>query len=133
MRDRIASLRVQRDFIKDLSQKAIADFSFGLARQRIDLNATEDLLNFIGQLAELERQQQDLTAEIAALEQQKQTLANPRPHKSLSLIATIEPTGAGEFELEASYIVMQASWKPLYDLSSREPNQSPVLELFSFS
>jgi uncharacterized protein (TIGR02231 family) len=133
--DRIATLRVQRDFIKDLSEKAIADFSFGLARQRISLTETGELLNFIGQhysdyaaqLAELERQQQDLNDEIAALNQQKQKLQNSRPYKSLNLIATVEPSGAGEFELETSYTVDRASWMPLYDL--RVDSQTNTLHL----
>ncbi|MCU0534912.1 MAG: mucoidy inhibitor MuiA family protein [Hydrococcus sp. Prado102] len=133
--DRIASLRVQRDFIKDLSEKAIEDFSFGLARQRVSLTETGDLLNFIGQhyndyasqLAELERQQQELNDAIAALNKQKQQLQNPRPYKSLSIIVTIEPSGAGEFELETFYTVDRASWKPLYDL--RVDSQTNTLYL----
>jgi uncharacterized protein (TIGR02231 family) len=133
--DRIAALRVQRDFIKDLSEKAIEDFSFGLARQRVSLTETGELLNFIGehyndyasQLASLERQQQDLKDAIAALNRQKQQLQNPRPYKSLSIIATIEPSGAGEFELETIYTVDRASWKPLYDL--RVDSQTNTLYL----
>lgn len=133
--DRIASLRVQRDFIKDLSEKAIEDFSFGLARQRVSLTETGELLNFIGQhyndyasqLAVLERQQQELNDAIAALKRQQQQLQNPRPYKSLSIITTIEPSGAGEFELETFYIVDRASWKPLYDL--RVDSQTNTLYL----
>jgi uncharacterized protein (TIGR02231 family) len=44
------------------------------------------------------------------------TAFNPRPQESFSIIVSLEPSAAGEFELEVSYVVQQASWVPLYDL-----------------
>ena len=124
VKDQIASLELRREFIKDISEKAIADFSLGLARQRVSLTETGDFLNFIGQhysdyaaqLAQLEQQQQDLSDRIAALNRQKQQLNDSSPHKSLSIIVTLNPDRAGEFELEVSYTVNRATWSPLYDL-----------------
>jgi uncharacterized protein (TIGR02231 family) len=45
-----------------------------------------------------------------------QQIQTPRPKESYSLTVGIAPAGAGEFELEVSYVCDRASWKPLYDL-----------------
>lgn len=120
----IGASELRRDFIRELSNKGSGDLSLGLARQRVNLTDVGQWLDFIGQhyrnycteLTQLERQRQDLNDAIAALKRQKQQLDKSHPYKSLNLIATIEPAGAGEFVLEAAYLVRRASWKPLYDL-----------------
>ena len=45
----------------------------------------------------------------------KQT-QSPSPQESFNLTVGIETAGTGEFELEVSYVVNRASWKPLYDI-----------------
>nr|WP_199305236.1 mucoidy inhibitor MuiA family protein [Phormidium sp. FACHB-592] len=122
--DRIAADAIQRKFIEGLSEKAVDRFSRSLAQQQVSLAETRNLLNFVGQrygdlsaaIAQHKREQTQLTKQIQALYQQLQQIQTPRPKESYSLTVGIAPAGAGEFELEVSYVCDRASWKPLYDL-----------------
>ena len=72
-------------------------------------------LEYSDRITELERQQQDISDRITALER-PQKLQVPQDKEHLNLIILIDPSAAGEFELEVSYLVKKASWTPLYDL-----------------
>ncbi len=122
--DRIAADAIQRKFIEGLSEKAVDRFSRSLAQQQVSLAETRNLLNFVGQrygdlsatIAQHKRELTQLTKQIQALHQQLYQVQTPRPKESYSLTVGIAPAGAGEFELEVSYVCDRASWKPLYDL-----------------
>lgn len=124
VQDAIEALLLQRGFVLGLGDKAVERFSQGLARQSVSLDETASLLDFLGRqhgqyattLAERERERDELDRQIQALQQQLKLISNPRSTQSYSLIAAIEPAGAGQFELEITYTVQQASWTPLYDL-----------------
>ncbi|PLZ35225.1 hypothetical protein CBP27_14240, partial [Fischerella thermalis WC542] len=110
-------------------------FSISLARKNLNLSETLDFVNFLGSqyteyaiaTAECKTRQQELDKQLQALRQQLQTIQTPHPKESLSLSVGIEPAGAGEFELEVSYLVSRASWTPLYDL--RVSSTSNVVNL----
>ena len=72
-------------------------------------------LEYSDRITELERQQQDVSDRLTALERQKESQV-PKDKEHLNLIILIDPSAAGEFELEVSYLVKKASWTPLYDL-----------------
>ncbi|HEY9655122.1 MAG TPA: mucoidy inhibitor MuiA family protein, partial [Crinalium sp.] len=122
--DRIAADAIQRKFVEGLSEKAVDRFSRSLAQQQVSLAETRNLLNFVGQrygdlsatIAQHNRELTQLTKQIQALHQQLYQVQTPRPKESYSLTVGIVPAGAGEFELEISYVCGRASWKPLYDL-----------------
>lgn len=124
VQDRLASLLLQRNFVQSLSEKSVERFSQSLARQQIGLDETKALLNFVGQqynelsdaIAQHEKQQHDLEKQLQARRQQLQQVLSPHPKESFSIVITIEPSAAGNFELEVDYVVAQASWTPLYDL-----------------
>ncbi|MFB2972983.1 mucoidy inhibitor MuiA family protein [Aerosakkonema sp. BLCC-F183] len=124
IRDELKSLELQRNFVQNLGEKSVEKFSIGLSQQQVGLNETRDLLSFLGQrnsdfsnaMAQLEKQGQQLEKQTLALGKQLWEIEKFRPQESFSIIVAIEPSGAGNFELEVSYIVTDASWTPLYDL-----------------
>jgi uncharacterized protein (TIGR02231 family) len=123
--ERISTLKLQRKFVENLSEKSIQHFSRGLAKQEVTLDETQELLNFVGQqyseytqqISQLEREKQIVEERLQIWLQQKQQLQTPKTNQSIKTIVAIEPAGEGEFELELTYIVQAASWTPLYDLS----------------
>ncbi|MCL1464641.1 mucoidy inhibitor MuiA family protein [Argonema galeatum] len=124
IKDVLSSLQLQHKFIQELSEKSVDRFSRGLAQQQVGLNETSELLNFLGQhysnyattIAQREKEQHQLEKQIQVLRQQLQQVQTPLPQESFSIIVAIEPSGAGNFELELSYLVTDARWTPLYDL-----------------
>ncbi len=131
----VDALALQSSFIQGLRQKTEEQFSISLARKNLNLSETLDFLNFIGSqyseyaiaTTECKARQKELDKQLQALRQQLQTIQTPHPKESLSLSVGIEPAGAGEFELEVSYLVSRASWTPLYDL--RVSSTSNVVNL----
>ncbi|WP_315791348.1 mucoidy inhibitor MuiA family protein [Fischerella sp. JS2] len=120
----VDALALQSSFIQGLRQKTEEQFSISLARKNLNLSETLDFVNFLGSqyteyaiaTAECKSRQQQLDKQLQVLRQQLQTIQTPHPKESLSLSVGIEPAGAGEFELEVSYLISRASWTPLYDL-----------------
>lgn len=120
----IDALALQSRFIEGLREKTEEPFAQSLSRKNLSLSETLDFLNFLGSqyseyaisTAEYKVQQQELEKQLQVLRQQCQQIQTPSPRESFSLKVAIEPAGAGEFELEVSYVVSRASWTPLYDL-----------------
>lgn len=131
MEDKLAAATLQRTFIQTLSEKAADRFSRSLAQQQVSLAETRNLLNFLAQrygdaadtIAQHEREHTQLQKQIQALQQQIQQSQTPRPQESYRLAVKIAPSGAGEFELEVSYVCDRASWQPLYDLRVNSTNK----------
>jgi len=122
--DQISARKLQINFIEGLSDKSIGFFSSSLAKQQVGLNEAGELLNFLGQnyrkyvgaIAQLEKQQQQLNKQLEAIRKQLYQLQNYRPQESFSIFVAIEAGDSGDFELEVSYMINRAKWKPLYDL-----------------
>lgn len=127
--DALETLNLQRQLVNNLGEKYLDRFSAIQPPQNVDLPEIASLLDFIGsrdtdyaaQVAQREREKQELENQLSVLEKQKQKVQQPsyrNNYSSYSVIVAIEPAGSGEFELEISYIVTQVSWTPLYDLRS---------------
>jgi len=120
----VDGLALQSRFIEGLREQTQEPFAQSLSRKNLSLSETLDFLNFLGNqcteyviaTGECKTQQQELEKQLQVLRQQLQHIQTPYPKESLSLTVTVEPAGAGEFELEVSYVVNRASWTPLYDL-----------------
>ncbi len=123
---KLQAVKLQRSYVESLSEKSVER----LARQSVNLDDTTQLLNFIGeqysQLSEAiafnEEQSLELDKQLIVLRKQLQQLNNPKPKESFSIVVGIEPQGAGDFELELSYVVNRASWTPVYDLRVHHNN-----------
>lgn len=124
VQDKQAAAQLQRTFVQTLSEKAADRFSRSLAQQQVSLAETRNLLIFLGQryddasetIAQHDREYAQLQKQIQALRQQIQQIQTPRPQESYRLAVNLASAGAGDFELEVSYVCDRASWKPLYDV-----------------
>ncbi|MEM6753922.1 MAG: mucoidy inhibitor MuiA family protein, partial [Cyanobacteria bacterium P01_C01_bin.38] len=118
------ALTLQSRFIEGLREKTEDQFSISLARKSISLSETLDLLNFLGSqyteyaisTEDYKSQQRELEKQLEVLHASLKETESPSPQESFNLTVGIDSAGAGEFELEVSYVVNRASWKPLYDI-----------------
>ncbi len=137
----LEALALQSSFLQGLRQKTEEQVAISLARKNMNLSDTLDLLNFLGsQYGEYAIASEDYKAQKRVLDQGLQVLrANleqvqtPQPKQSLHVIIPISAAGEGEFELELSYVVSYANWRPLYDVrvdtSSVRVNLSYLAEI----
>jgi uncharacterized protein (TIGR02231 family) len=124
LQNRIESLLMQRVFITSLNEQTITYFSRSLAKQETNLTETHNLLNFIGDryldystnLTQLHQDQKEVNKQINVRQQRLNQLQNPTRTQTYSIFISLEPTDAGEFVLEVSYVANNAGWLPLYDL-----------------
>ncbi|MEM7727357.1 MAG: mucoidy inhibitor MuiA family protein [Cyanobacteria bacterium P01_A01_bin.45] len=120
----VDALVLQSDFIRGLREKTEDTFAQSLSRKNLSLSETLDLLNFLGSqyseyaiaTSEYKHRQQEIDTQIEATELQLQAIETPNSKESVNIIVGIEAAGAGEFELEVSYVVTNATWIPLYDI-----------------
>ena len=127
VRDLLLSVGLQRDFVQGLGEKSVERFSGLLSPEKISLDEIKEFLDFLGQqhgeytkiITQREKEQQELDKQLEALRQQRQQMLQPAYKETLSsynIFVGIEPGGAGNFELEVSYLVNRAIWTPVYDL-----------------
>ncbi|HEY9653591.1 MAG TPA: mucoidy inhibitor MuiA family protein [Coleofasciculaceae cyanobacterium] len=124
IQDLLSLLNLQRTFVKNLSNQYLERLTRSQTPEPIDLNRIKELLDFVGQqyndfssaIAQREKDSQHLSNQLQSLRQQLQQFSSLNTQERLNIIIAVEPSAAGEFELEVSYLVQQASWIPLYDL-----------------
>jgi uncharacterized protein (TIGR02231 family) len=139
--DQLTLLNLQRNFIKTLNTQYLERLVKFPNPEQLNLEEIKKLLDFVGQqysefsktIAGQEKQQQKLDKQLQVLRQQLQQVSTPRPQESFNIIVSLEASETGEFELEVSYIVQEASWTPLYDLrfslTSKNINISYLAEI----
>jgi uncharacterized protein (TIGR02231 family) len=124
LKTQIETAQMQSDFVTGLRSKTEDTFSTSLARQKLSLG---EVLSFIdnignkfteyGHLIEDYRQQMlELDKQMNVLKSRHKSFNTVKPTESLQVLVEIEAAGAGQFQLELSYTIDQASWKPLYDM-----------------
>lgn len=126
------ALALQSRFLEGLREKTEEQFSISLARKSISLSETLDLLNFLGSqyteyaisMEDYKNQQRELDGQLEVLYASLKQIRSPQPTVSFNLKVGIEAVGTGDFDLEVSYVVNRASWKPLYDIRVDSKNQS---------
>ncbi|WP_310427720.1 mucoidy inhibitor MuiA family protein [Chamaesiphon sp. VAR_48_metabat_135_sub] len=131
----IDTIKLQANFIQGLREKTQESFSRSLARQQIGLEDTQNFLDFIGTKTteyafageDLRQQQQQIDKQLQSLRLQLEEVETPYSKESFEISIAIEPAGAGEFQLELSYVVKRAYWTPLYDL--RVQSTSKTIQL----
>lgn len=124
LQDQLTLLNLQRNFVKSLSTQYLERLTRSQTSQELNLKQLKELLDFVGQqysefskaIAISEKEQKQIDKQLQSLRQQLQQLLVPQPQESFTIIVTLEPSAVGEFELEVSYVVQQASWVPLYNL-----------------
>jgi uncharacterized protein (TIGR02231 family) len=135
IQSQIDTIKLQSNFIQGLREKTQESFSRSLARQKIGLADTQNFLDFIGTKTteyavageDLRQQQQQIDKQLQSLRLQLEEVETPYSKESFEITVAIEPAGAGEFQLELSYVVDRAHWTPLYDL--RVQSTSKTIQL----
>lgn len=125
-------LALQARFIEGLREKTEEPFAQSLSRKNLSLSETLDFVNFIGSqyteygiaTKDCQNRKQEIDKELQALKQQLRQIQTPQAKESFRLTVDIEPAGAGEFELEVTYVVRRASWIPLYDMRVNSINKT---------
>jgi uncharacterized protein (TIGR02231 family) len=72
------------------------------------------------ELLALSRQRRDRAKELDQLRRQLKALQAARPKQRYTATIELEVQSAGDLDLELTYVVMHAGWKPLYDLRVRD-------------
>jgi uncharacterized protein (TIGR02231 family) len=67
-------------------------------------------------LREATAQRRELEKELTKLRNELEQQRSTRPRQRYAVTVDVEVLGQGDFELEVTYMVRNASWKPLYDL-----------------
>jgi uncharacterized protein (TIGR02231 family) len=132
----IDTIKLQANFVQGLREKTQASFSRSLARQQIGLADTQNFLDFIGTKTteyafaaeDLRQQQQQIDKQLQSLRLQLEEVETPDSQESFEITVAIEPAGAGDFQLELTYVVDRAHWTPLYDLRVHSSNNTIQLD-----
>lgn len=132
VQDQLTLLNHQQHFIKSLNPQYLERLTRFPNPELMNLVQIRELLDFVAQqygeyakdIAQWEKQQQQLDKQIQVLRQKLQHISTPNPQESFNIIIALESSAAGEFELELSYVVNQASWLPLYDLRFSKKNET---------
>ncbi len=119
----IAATKLQQQAVELFLTTAAKRLGTGIHHPQFSLLRTQQLFGFGGTCHQTygkttiraQEQLRQLEMKRQTLEQQLQACQTPRPRNSYRVITEIEPEGSGEFTLEVSYVVYQASWRPLYD------------------
>ncbi len=121
--DQLEAVKLKLHAVEALSEQSIPTLSKQIVKKQT-LTATQALFEFLGEqyedyaktITRIERQQQTLQQQNEILHTQLKQLQNQRPHNHYNLTLKIAPAAAGRFELEITYRVTQAQWRPQYDL-----------------
>jgi uncharacterized protein (TIGR02231 family) len=136
LQSQIDTIKLQSNFIQGLREQTQTSFSRSLARQQIGLEDTQNFLDFIGTKTteyavageDLRQQQQQIDKQLQSLRLQLEEVETPYSKESFEISIAIEPAGAGDFQLELSYVVDRAHWTPLYDLRVHSTSKTIQLD-----
>jgi uncharacterized protein (TIGR02231 family) len=117
------ALNDRRQWLRALGEQS-RDFAKGLAQGQMKPQDCADFFSFAANQALQDAEAaQSIEAELKHVQQEveakKRELAQIQGHilpDRLAAVVTVSLAKAGEFELELSYLVMGASWRPQYDV-----------------
>jgi uncharacterized protein (TIGR02231 family) len=122
--DQAAAHQAQLEFLKGLGSAAGENLSRGIAFGKSQVADGQDMLAFMAEgmaaasqgLREITAQRRELERELTKRRKELEQQHSARPRQRYTVTVDVEVLGQGEFELEVTYVVQNASWQPLYDL-----------------
>jgi uncharacterized protein (TIGR02231 family) len=119
----IATVQMQSEFITGLRLKTEETFSSGLARQRLTLGDTLSFIDTIGSkyteyalsIESYHQQHREIDKQLGVLRARQKSWSSPQSTESYSVAIDIAAS-PGELQIELTYTINGANWKPLYDL-----------------
>ena len=122
--DQAAAHQTQLEFLKGLGTAAGENLSRGIAFGKSKVADGQEMLAFMAEgmatasqeLRKAAAQRRDLEKELTKLRKELEQQRSARPRERYAVTVDVEVLDQGEFELEVTYVVRNASWQPLYDL-----------------
>ena len=141
LNDEGSVLKATIDYLDGLAKQG-ESYGRGLAYGKISVKESAELLEFLtGRSTTAQTRQRaivvekrELARQKAKLERELKQIRNARPRERYTAIIEIEAFTAGDLDLELTYVVSNASWRPLYDLrltekSDNGQDENPAVEL----
>jgi len=122
--DQAEAHQAQLEFLKGLGAAAGENLSKGIAFGKSKVADGQELLGFVAEgmatasqgLREVTAQRRELEKELTKLRKELEQQRSAQPRVRYAVTVDVEVLDQGEFELEVTYMVRNASWQPLYDL-----------------
>ncbi len=118
-------------------REATVEFAKGLSRGRTSVADQTDLLAFLqtqdeqmrAAVRDLDKQERELKRRLQKLQNELKQLRAARPRERFRALVDIEVIAAGSLQLEASYVVRDAGWQPLYDTRLLKTENGHVIDM----
>jgi uncharacterized protein (TIGR02231 family) len=122
--DQATAHQTQLEFLQGLGTAAGENLSRGIAFGKSKVADGQEMLAFMAEgmatasqgLREVTAQRRELEKELTKLRKELEQQRSARPRERYAVTVDVEVLDQGEFELEVTYMVRNASWQPLYDL-----------------
>jgi len=140
LNDRAAVKQASIDHLTGLRQ-ATENYAWGLARGRTTVENQAALMRFFEEedtrlradLRELGEEQRARQDELAKLQAELNEKHSARPRQRYEARLEVEALSAGDFDVEISYVVNRAGWRPLYDMRLRQPDGGAIVSVTSLA
>ncbi len=138
--DEASTIKAQLEYLNGLRSET-KEYARALSRSKADVDYQASLTNFFReQDRQLRLEARELSNEEKTLERRlkklnedlEQNRSAKRPIRR-QILVDVEVASTGSFQLEASYIVRDASWDPLYDVRLSTAGEKPSLEITSLA
>jgi uncharacterized protein (TIGR02231 family) len=121
--DRAQILEEQRGWLRNLGEHAARTIAYGISRGTAKAEEAGNVFAYSSQEAErlaaarieLDRRREELQRELEARERELRELGGTKPPDRLAAMVRISITTPGTVEIQLSYLVSGAMWRPRYD------------------
>ena len=129
--DEKSVLKASLDFLNGLAQQG-ESYGKGLAYGKFSVKESTELLEFLNErtTAAQDRRRaiavakRELAREKEKLQRELKQIHSARPRERYAAIIELEAFTTGDLDIELTYVVGKASWKPLYDMRLTEGDES---------
>ena len=138
LEDQLAVLKSREEFLKSIKLVAPTEISQQLYRGKINISTLRLTLEFIGKETEkiktvtrsIKKRREEIERQMDAIEKELLELTPKKALEKKQVTVELEVIKAGNYHLELSYILRDASWLPVYEI--RAYPEEETLELAYF-
>lgn len=121
--ERVKILDEQRDWLRNLGEQAARSIAYGISRGTTKAEEAGNVFAYSGQEAErlaaakieLDRRREELQRELEARERELRELGGNKLPDRLAAMVRVSVTTPGTVEIQFSYLISGAMWRPRYD------------------
>jgi uncharacterized protein (TIGR02231 family) len=123
IQDQIAARKIQQKFLNSLQVLSSEQISEELSTKRPNVEEYQQVLSFLFsglanvnlEIQKLEMNKRELQEKLNVLQKELQQVRSLRARMRKSAIVSLQADRSGAFDLEVSYVVRGAGWRPSYD------------------